>query len=79
MSRKAKSEDNAPVEGVNGKIKREFFNHDDFTGLSTKQFMREIDKFIIWYNSERIFNSLNGMTIPEHRKMARFAELKKVC
>jgi transposase InsO family protein/transposase-like protein len=68
MSRKGKSGDNAPVESVNGKIKVEFFHNRSFSGLSPKQFMNKLDKYINWYNNDRVFLRLEGMSPVRYRE-----------
>lgn len=65
MSRKGNCLDNAPAESFFGHLKREFSDGSDYS--QPKRFIRELDKWIHWYNEKRIKGSLGGMTPVEYR------------
>lgn len=67
MSRKGKSPDNARAEGFFGTLKQEFFYARDWTGVSYKKFVSELNRYIVWYRDEKIKKSLGWETIAEHR------------
>lgn len=65
MSRKGNCLDNAVSESFFGHLKREFSDGSDY--VWPKRFIRDLDKWIHWYNNERIKGSLCGMTPVEYR------------
>lgn len=67
MSRKGTSPDNARAEGFFGTLKQEFFYARDWTGISYKGFVAELDRYIVWYRDEKIKKGLGWKTLAEHR------------
>ena len=67
MSKKGNSPDNAGCEGVFGRIKNECFYNHDFKGYSLEKFKNYLDKYIHWYNNERIKLNLGGMSPVQYR------------
>jgi transposase InsO family protein/transposase-like protein len=67
MSKKGCSPDNAACEGFFGSLKNEFFYHRSWHGVTIEQFIEELDKYLRWYNEERIKMSLGAMSPLEFR------------
>jgi transposase InsO family protein len=67
MSKKGCSPDNSVAEGFFGILKNEFFYNRDFSGMTKKQFIKELNKYIHWYNNERIKTEFK-CSIVENRK-----------
>ena len=65
MSRKGNCLDNAPAESFFGHLKREFSDGSDYDHPT--RFIRDLNKWIRWYNSDRIKGSLDGMSPVEYR------------
>lgn len=65
MSRKANCLDNAPAESFFGHLKSEFFYRGSFKTIES--FIRELNEYIDWYNTERIRSDLGGMFPIEYR------------
>jgi len=68
MSRKGCPQDNAACEGFFGRIKSEMFNNRSWDGVSIKEFIDILDKYLIWYNEKRIKLSLGAMSPIEYRQ-----------
>jgi putative transposase len=66
MSRKGNCLDNAVIENFFGIIKSEFFYTQKFESI--KQFKKELDEYIHYYNNKRIKMKLNGMSPVKFRK-----------
>ena len=60
MSRKGNCLDNSPMENFFGILKQEMYYGEDFT--SYDHLISEIEKYIKWYNEDRIKTKLNGMS-----------------
>lgn len=60
MSRKGNCLDNSPMENFFGILKQEMFYGEDFK--SYDYLRNEIEKYIKWYNEDRIKTKLNGMS-----------------
>ena len=60
MSRKGNCLDNSPMENFFGILKQEMFYGEDFK--SYDHLRNEIEKYIKWYNEDRIKTKLNGMS-----------------
>ena len=60
MSRKGNCLDNSPMENFFGILKQEMFYGEDFR--SYEHLINEIEKYIKWYNEDRIKTKLNGMS-----------------
>ncbi len=58
MSRKACSPDNAACEGFFGRLKNELFYSRDWLSTTIEEFVATLDRYIRWYNEERIKQSL---------------------
>lgn len=54
MSRKGNCLDNSPTENFFGRLKTEIFYDNEFKYESLDQLKRKIDKYIKYYNEERI-------------------------
>jgi transposase InsO family protein len=65
MSRKATCLDNAPAESFFGRLKTEFSDGSDYT--QPKRFARDLDAWIVWYNTDRIRGPLGGLAPVEYR------------
>ena len=70
MSRKGKSPDNARMEGFFGTLKNERFYWRDWSGWSAKDFIAQVDRWIVEYNESRRKLSLGWRTPMEHRRAA---------
>lgn len=68
MSRKGCSPDNAACEGFFGRLKNEFFYGRSWVGMSLEEFMDKLDRYIHWYNEDRIKMSLGGRSPMEYRR-----------
>lgn len=68
MSRKGCSQDNAASEGFFGRLKTELFYPRDWKTITIKQFVREVDAYIRWYNEKRIKLSLGSLSPIEYRR-----------
>lgn len=68
MSRKGNCLDNAVIENFFGILKSEFFYRERFT--SVVQFVRELKKYIHYYNHDRIKMKLGGLSPVEFRVRA---------
>ena len=60
MSRKGNCLDNSPMENFFGILKQEMYYGEDFN--SYYNLRNEIEKYIKWYNEDRIKTKLNGMS-----------------
>ena len=67
MSKKGCSPDNSACEGFFGRLKNEFFYCRDWTEASLKEFIRELDNYLHWYNEDRIKESLGYMSPKGYR------------
>ena len=65
MSRKGNCLDNAIIENFFGTLKSEMFYTKKFKSI--EQLKKEIDKYIIYYNNERIKSNLNKMSPIKYR------------
>ena len=65
MSRKGNCLDNSPMENLFGILKQEMYYGVEFK--SYKHLRKEIDKYIKWYNEDRIKAKLNGMSPVDYR------------
>ena len=68
MSAKGCPPDNAACEGFFGRVKNEFFYGRDWMGVSLDEFTRQLDRYLQWYNLERIKESLGWMSPVQYRK-----------
>ena len=65
MSRKGNCLDNSIMESFFGTLKNEFFYNNTFTSI--EEFKIELDKYINYYNNERIKYRLNGLSPVKYR------------
>ncbi|AWR21545.1 IS3 family transposase [Aurantimicrobium photophilum] len=65
MSRKGNCLDNAVAENFFGHFKEEFLRQHTFTSMP--QFKRELEKYIHWFNHERIQEKLKGLSPVDYR------------
>lgn len=70
MSRKARSPDNARMEGFFGTLKNERFYFRDWSGWSAEDFCDEVDRWMREHNESRKKLSLGWMTPAEYRRAA---------
>lgn len=68
MSKKGCSPDNSACEGFFGRLKNEFFYNRSWTNISTEDFIKRLNDYIIWYNTKRIKESLGYMSPIDYRK-----------
>lgn len=68
MSKKGCSPDNAAAEGLFGRIKNEFFYYRDWSGVTTGEFMEQLDEYLVHYNETRPKESLGWMTPSQVRQ-----------
>lgn len=68
MSKKGCSPDNSACEGFFGRIKNEFFYGRNWRNSSLESFIDQLDKYLEWYNEERIKMSLGGMSPRVYRQ-----------
>jgi transposase InsO family protein len=68
MSRKGCTPDNSACEGFFGRLKNEMFYGRSWKGVTVRQFIKEVDAYIRWYNEERIKLSLGGRSPLDYRK-----------
>ena len=68
MSKKGCSPDNAACEGFFGRLKNEMFYSYSWAGVTTNQFIEQLDNYIKWYAEKRIKISLGGMSPLNYRK-----------
>ena len=68
MSKKGCSPDNSACEGFFGQLKNEMFYNRNWNHTTTNSFIAKLDKYIHWYNKERIKMSLGGMSPLEYRR-----------
>lgn len=60
MSRKGNCLDNSPMENFFGILKQKMYYGVEFKDY--EELIKEIDKYIEWYNNDRIKTKLNGMS-----------------
>lgn len=65
MSRKGNCLDNAVAENFFGHFKEEFLRQQNFTSI--EQFKIELDRYIHWFNNDRIRLKLKGLSPVEYR------------
>ena len=68
MSKKGCSPDNSACEGFFGRLKNEMFYNRNWNHISIESFVNELDKYMHWYNEDRIKMSLGGMSPLEYRR-----------
>lgn len=73
MSRKGCSSDNAACEGFFGRVKNEMYYGRNWAGATLENFMCFLDRYIRWYNEERIKISLGAMSPVKYRQHLRIS------
>lgn len=73
MSKKGCSPDNSACEGFFGRLKNEMFYCRSWHNTSIDEFITCLDRYIQWYNSERIKESLGWMSPLEYRRSLGYA------
>lgn len=68
MSKKGCSPDNSACEGFFGRLKVEMFYGLSWKGWSVEEFIAEVDRYINWYNKQRIKTSLGGLSPVGYRE-----------
>ena len=68
MSRKARSPDNARCEGFFGTPESDFFEGEDWTGVTFEEFRERLDAYIEWYRDAKPKKSLGWRTTAEYRR-----------
>lgn len=69
MSKKGCTPDNSACEGFFGRLKTEFFYNQSWKHISQKDFIKELDTYLNWYNTKRRKNSLGGKSPQEYRQI----------
>lgn len=73
MSRKAWSPDNSACAGFFGRLKNELFYSRDWLTTTIEQFVATLDRYIRWYNEERIKQSLGYLSPVQYRERTAIA------
>lgn len=73
MSAKGCSPDNSACEGLFGRLKNEFFYHEDWQGVGAGEFMERLGGYLEYYNEGRIKRSLGWMSPDEYRRSKGYA------
>jgi transposase InsO family protein len=73
MSKKGFSPDNSACEGFFGRLKNEMFYCVDWTGITVKEFIKELNEYLEWYNNKRIKKSLGYLSPMEYRHSLGYA------
>ena len=67
MSKKGCSPDNSACEGFFGRMKTECFYNHSLEDLSLEEFKIYMNRYIQWYNNDRIKNTLGGLSPVQYR------------
>ena len=67
MSKKGCSPDNSACEGFFGRLKNEFYYHRYWRNTSVEDFIKQLNDYILWYNSKRIKSSLGYKSPIDYR------------
>lgn len=68
MSRKARSPDNARAEGFFGTLKSDFFEGEDWSGVTFGEFRERLDAYMEWYRDGKPKKALRWRTTKEYRR-----------
>jgi len=68
MSKKGCSPDNSACEGFFGRMKNEMFYGRAWDGVTIDDFIRNVNDYINWYNTQRIKSSLGFLSPKEYRQ-----------
>ena len=75
MSRKGCSPDNTACEVFFGRFKNKFFYNRDWSHVSIPEKIKQVDKYIQWYNKKRIKQSLGYKSPIQYRNKMGFITL----
>ncbi len=67
MSRKGNCLDNSPMENFFGKMKNEMFYGYEYTFQTLEDLKIAMEKYIEYYNTQRITTKLKGLTPVQYR------------
>ena len=73
MSRKGNCLDNSPMENFFGKMKNEMFYGHEYEFKSLEQLQKAMEKYIDYYNNERIQVKLKGLTPCQARNQSLYS------
>ncbi len=73
MSKKGCTADNSACEGFFGRLKNEMFYNRKWFGVSIAKFMDILNRYLHWYNEQRIKMSLGAMSPLEYRRSLNLA------
>ena len=59
---------NSACEGFFGRLKNEFFYDRDWEGVTTEDFIGQLEQYMRYYRDERIKESLGWMSPMQYRK-----------
>ena len=68
MSKKGYTPDNAACEGFFGRIKNEMFYNRKWSNVTIDDFRIILDKYLKWYNDDRVKMKLGGRSIKAYRQ-----------
>lgn len=68
ISRRGYSPNNARMEGFFGRLKMEFFDTRSWKGISTEEFIEELDGWLVYYNEKRVKESLEWLSPLQYRE-----------
>ena len=68
MSKKGCSPDNSACEGVFGRLKNEMFYGVDWKDVTIDEFIQILNDYLVWYNEDRIKQSLDYLSPTDYRK-----------
>lgn len=71
MSRKGNCLDNSVIENFFGLLKSELLYHEEFKSM--KQFRKELEEYIDYYNNKRIKSKLKGLSPVQYRTKSKVA------
>lgn len=68
MSKKACSPNNSTCEGFFGRLKNENFYYRDWAGVDAQEFMIQLEQWLVYYNEERLKESLGWMSPNQYHR-----------
>ena len=73
MSKKGCTADNSACEGFFGRLKNEMFYNRKWFGVSIAKFLDILNRYLHWYNEQRIKMSLGAMSPLEYQRSLNLA------
>jgi len=73
MSKKGYRADNSACEGFFGRLKNEMFYNRKWFRVSIAKFLDILNRYLHWYNEQRIKMSLGAMSTLDHRRSLNLA------